>query len=739
MFAVLMTALPLGAQTPPAKVDFIRDVEPILAQKCHSCHGSEVQQAGLRLDRRQAAMRGGDYGPVIVPGNSARSKLISRIVSGDGGMQMPPTGALFNEEIAILRAWIDQGADFRVEVKEEVPAKPVDPKLATLIAAVRSNDERTIRETLQANPELMEARDSSGSSLLHHAAGFASLETVQLLLDKRADVNAANRRKSTPLLWAIHDEAKVRVLIAKGANVNVRQADGRTPVFQAASLGNGTAIFRLLMAKGADPNVPTATGLTPLMAAARGNNEILKSLLTIKVKPDARAGNGGTALMAAATAGNAAGVRLLLEAGADPNLLTKRKDSALGDAATAGVEESVRLLLDSGAKVNVQDERGYSPLMYAAASDSIPVGIVKMLLANGADPNLTGENETARSLAAKRGDTEIARLLGVAEEVRRRRGVAEVKPRLNPYTIPVAVERAGNLLEQQSHNFIRIGGCNSCHAQDLTSAAASLARDRGLNAPKGIAQLPESMRGVGPARTMDLNGFGVGSIAWELFDFGMNRVPRNEYTDSVVRFIKAMQTPEGNWRAPQSRRPPMSAGEYQAAALAIYSLVHYSPEPERADTLKAVARAAAWLEKGQPTNTQDIAFQLMGLAWARGSALAIQRTANALAASQHADGGWSQLPTMGSDSYATGQALYALSAAAKMPVSDAVYQKGVSYLLRTQAEDGSWHVKSRSIWIQPYFESGFPYAHDQWISVAGTAWATMALSMAHEPPAITRR
>jgi hypothetical protein len=57
----------------------------------------------------------------------------------------------------------------------------------------------------------------------------------------------------------------------------------------------------------------------------------------------------------------------------------------------------------------------------------------------------------------------------------------------------------------------------------------------------------------------------------------------------------------------------------------------------------------------------------------------------------------------------------------------------VKYLLNTQAADGSWHVKSRSIWVQPYFESGFPYGHDQWISAAGTSWATMALSLAVEP------
>ena len=101
------TKLPAPAKR---KVDFEKDVQPILAQKCHSCHGEEAQQSGLRLDKRQNALRGGDYGPVIMPGDSAGSKLIRRLVNGDGGLQMPPTGPLSDEEIGVLRAWIDQGA-----------------------------------------------------------------------------------------------------------------------------------------------------------------------------------------------------------------------------------------------------------------------------------------------------------------------------------------------------------------------------------------------------------------------------------------------------------------------------------------------------------------------------------------------------------------------------------------------------------------------------------------------------
>src|SRR6185295_17334504 len=134
---ILMGTLAFAQSKMPApaniKIDFEKDVQPILSQKCHSCHGDEVQQSGLRLDKRQNALRGGDYGPVILPGNSAESKLIRRLVNGDGGLQMPPTGALSDEEIGILRAWIDQGAEFRTDVADEAPPKPIDPKLAAAI------------------------------------------------------------------------------------------------------------------------------------------------------------------------------------------------------------------------------------------------------------------------------------------------------------------------------------------------------------------------------------------------------------------------------------------------------------------------------------------------------------------------------------------------------------------------------------------------------------------------------
>ena len=104
--------------------------------------------------------------------------------------------------------------------------------------------------------------------------------------------------------------------------------------------------------------------------------------------------------------------------------------------------------------------------------------------------------------------------------------------------------------------------------------------------------------------------------------------------------------------------------------------------------------------------------------------------AKKLLATQREDGGWSQLANLESDSYATGQALYALYETGQLQTDDTAFQNGISFLLKTQYEDGSWKVKSRSFPTVPFVYNGFPHEKDQFISAAGTNWATMALLLA---------
>ena len=123
-------------------------------------------------------------------------------------------------------------------------------------------------------------------------------------------------------------------------------------------------------------------------------------------------------------------------------------------------------------------------------------------------------------------------------------------------------------------------------------------------------------------------------------------------------------------------------------------------------------------------------MQLLGMKWANADVNLLKERASALLSMQHDDGGWSQLPALGSDAYATGQALVALERSGAISTADAAYQSGVDFLLRTQLADGSWLVHSRSFPVQPYKESGYPHGPDQWISASGSSWSAMALGLA---------
>src|SRR6185503_18413809 len=138
--------------------------------------------------------------------------------------------------------------------------------------------------------------------------------------------------------------------------------------------------------------------------------------------------------------------------------------------------------------------------------------------------------------------------------------------------------------------------------------------------------------------------------------------------------------------------PPIQTGDIGATALAVHALQRY-PLPGRATQFaKQVNRARQWLWAANPQNNEGRIYQLLGLAWAGEPARKLQTLAKALIAEQHSDGGWSQLPDLKSDAYATGQAVYALRVAAGMNGSDPGVERGLRFLLKTQLEDGTWHV-----------------------------------------------
>jgi hypothetical protein len=138
-FIFLAWSLASGAALIAAEtVDFLRDVKPILAQRCFRCHSSLEQEGNLRLDSVPAILKGGDGGGVVVPSKSGDSRLIAA-VERRGELKMPPEGdPLTEKQIAVLRAWIDGGAvapPAGAETKPEhwsfkQPQRPLVPQVA---------------------------------------------------------------------------------------------------------------------------------------------------------------------------------------------------------------------------------------------------------------------------------------------------------------------------------------------------------------------------------------------------------------------------------------------------------------------------------------------------------------------------------------------------------------------------------------------------------------------------------
>jgi mono/diheme cytochrome c family protein len=113
---VLLLATAAEPRLPPPaqrRVDFVKDVQPIFAASCYTCHGDKKQKGDLRLDRKASVLESG----AIVPGKSEQSPMIQRVAGLEPEAKMPPKGpALTAEQIGILRAWIDQGAAWPEEV-----------------------------------------------------------------------------------------------------------------------------------------------------------------------------------------------------------------------------------------------------------------------------------------------------------------------------------------------------------------------------------------------------------------------------------------------------------------------------------------------------------------------------------------------------------------------------------------------------------------------------------------------
>ena len=599
----------------------------------------------------------------------------------------------------------------------------------------------------------VEAKDPQGQTPLMLAAAFGSRESVRILLDSKADVRAAGSGGVTPLHLAIMDSTKTRWLLEAGADVNAVSQLGRTPLIVAAS-GQGTVdVVRQLLARSASVNAADAVGITPLIAAASVNDaEVVNLLLAHGADATALSrGPVGTALQGAAANGNPALVKTLLARSSNVDAVsvdsagTVKNGSvqfghvtALHLAVLSGNADVVRQILSAGAAVDALDIRGMTPLMFAMGTDRPDPRIVRMLLQGGGSTTLRSKaGENALDWARKFQNPEILAELKLPRTVAHDGGtlrsarVAQTVAAHEP-TARAAVERSLPTLGAASGRMLTDGGCVACHAQPLTGVAVNLARSIGWttgSAAGDSAQALTTLTANAPGLLQFRDGGGLpDTLVYASFLLAGDGTPPGRATDVLVSYLAAKQRPEGNWKGTGATRAPMQDGNFSRTALSIRALTVYAT-PARASEYKArVERAATWLAVQPPISTEDRVMQLLGLHWANADGAARQKRMQQLRSLQRRDGGWAQTPHLESDAYATGQVLYTLRQLG-VPAADPALQRGATFLLRTQQADGSWHVKSRAMKIQPYFESGFPYEHDQWISHAATAWATMALTM----------
>jgi hypothetical protein len=146
-----------AAQIPPAAqrpVVFSTEIAPLLSARCDSCHGEKKQESGLRLDSREALLKGGEHGPALVPGRSADSLIVQVVAGAHPDIStMPQRGdKLTATQIGLLRGWIDQGAEMpaaatATEAKEPPHWAFVPPRVAP---APKVKQRRQVRSPIDA-------------------------------------------------------------------------------------------------------------------------------------------------------------------------------------------------------------------------------------------------------------------------------------------------------------------------------------------------------------------------------------------------------------------------------------------------------------------------------------------------------------------------------------------------------------------------------------------------------------
>ena len=632
------------------------------------------------------------------------------------------------------------------------------PAIDDVDGAIRSNDLVRLREMVQSH-EAANVVNGLGSTPLHYAAIYGSVEALEFLLHKGADPNARNQSGAAPLIFAAWNFERTRLLVEHGAAVDAATNQGITPLLVAAAAHGNVATVRYLLDKGADPRAKTADDEDVLTRAAfSGDVEMLRLLLDRRPGAKQTDKSGYTALMNATVFQDSTRIHMLLEAGSDPNALNTFAGmvkngpialthmSALMFAAPFSDQDTIASLLRAGARVNENDIRGMTPLMLSLATDHAQPNTVRQLIAAGADVQAKDKyGDSVLDWARKFGNPDVVSMLLAAGAQGREPPLAPVPPSHPEIGTPGdSISRALTLFGKS--DFFRAGGgCAGCHHQPAHARAYIAARNAHLPAKFDLRKAFLNSQLALRPRLLTclpyLSTFGGDEdtvLALMTANADLNEAP-SEFTDIMIHFLAARQDPSGAWINFGIARSPLAESAISRTAYAVEVMKHYSWPARQAEFDSRIQKARVWLRQAKPETTYEHADRILGLHAAGVSTSELRADAGRLVNLQREDGGWAQTKYLQPDAYATGLVLETLFRTGLLKESDAAYQRGVAFLLRTQFPDGSWYVRSRAPKFQPYFQSGFPFDHDQWISSIGTAWAVMALSHAAAPSVVAAR
>ena len=627
---------------------------------------------------------------------------------------------------------------------ESRPAPKGEPDV---IRAARTGDLALLRSALARGAD-WSARDGHGDTALHIAAYRGDAAAVDVLLERGAKPDALDDDGATPLLYGAGNEDIVRTLLAHGANPNTASKLELTPLMSAAAHRDSHRIVALLLDAGADTHAKKGgQEYVALKAVYGGDPKTLALVLDRGASPQQAKGLVASPLAMAAYFGDEAALLRLLDHGADINFDADFAGHALNWALYSGHTALAAELVAKGANLHFKSPWGHgtAPMVFAGYSEQGDPAIARLLMARGSNVNEANEEgATALTFALKSGPhTQLVAFLESAG-AKTTPAAPPARPRsarLMPDAVPVRerAQRAIDLLQRASTNFVNNrfvrdeAKCVSCHHEYLPAVAFAWGAERGLRVDETAlghqlaAQLQMWRPLVESAREMeDPIPDAPVQLGYGLMELRALGYATEAMTEAFVRYLVNGQSPDGSWHW-TDLRPPLEGGRIAATAWAVRAVQLY-PLPYSGDETRAcMSRARRWLWKSEAGTFGDQVSQLLGLAWAGEPPRRLEGLAASILGKQRPDGGWAQLDGLESDAWATGEALFALHEGARISVEDPAYSRAVQFLLRTQYEDGSWWVRSRTWPFQPHFDSGFPHGNDQWISAGGTAWATMAL------------